>query len=198
MWAVVSTDQIENLERSRAFVSILLNDTWEGDFTNVLARQYENLNQRLGEHWHLVIPTKMESYELNNALNEKPEQFPVFAKDYDDAFALELAKGYGLEPSDFPCIVFDNFSSEKSQIVVSLKGFSSNDMRAFFDCFVANLSGYNFAANDAEQRNKDILHFLRLYNTGRYGRKIKVIMTDPMTIAKMLPQIIAKISFGIF
>ena len=189
MWAITSTDALGYFEDTDSFVSVFLTDRYETDVVRNLAEGFNAYNEQLGHRWHLLMPYKGETYQLNEVLH----QVAVRPDNFNEDLAIEIADFFEIKSDKFPCIVFI-FGEEYLTVSVPNIG---KDLRLFFTCLSQEIDKFWFENNPDSSSRKmymaDAIKKLQL--KGMLAYTIDVAR-KPSTYLKLIPSII-KIANGL-
>lgn len=109
MFSVNSLEQLNQLERQNKFVAVFLATGFDLSALRWLIECWMEIHVTSGYRWHMVAPTKR---PINDDLRN------CTLENFDSALARDLARMYGLEEDNLPCLVFDSFSDEHRQLFV--------------------------------------------------------------------------------
>lgn len=135
MFAVTTDKEVHALQDSGAVLSVLLAEAYDASLLRWLADIWTQLHLDSGMKWHVVVPAKCSAFELN--------ENGFRAQDFNTELSRDLARQYGVEHGNMPCLLFDDFNEEEHQRYISL---GTNDERALIEIF-------RFIARTIERRH---------------------------------------------
>lgn len=180
MFTMASTKDFEFFERSEAFLSVLITDEYDPKILNMLSDNFDTFNKKLGHRWHLLIPYKISSYEMNDSLN----QSPVPPSLYDETLSRRLQKFYSLTDSMLPAIVFD-FNSGPIAFKIPEE---SRKIKIFFEIMSEGIDEFWFENNNSDLLRRRYISLLKKkFIINGIKRDVKINVSSPMTYVKLIP-----------
>jgi hypothetical protein len=111
MFAINSVSDIAAIEERGGVALTLLASPVEISTLRWLVDAWLPIHFESDCRWHLIIPTNR-SFDHGNPLSA--------LSDYNGSLARDLLRLYGLQTSEMPCLVIDNFNEEEQQLCIGL------------------------------------------------------------------------------
>lgn len=125
MWAVCSTKDANTIMQSGKVVSVLLADEFDHEILDWVYKSWEALHFEAGMNWHILVPSKLSVFDI-------PGDTKTFKNEhFSSEFSRELAQHYGISRENFPCLVFESKSGDKTNknTFIKLENRSSAELK---------------------------------------------------------------------
>jgi hypothetical protein len=180
MWAIVSTNELSSFEQGGRLVGILIAQQFDRDVLNWVFDAWEELHFLSGTNWHIAVPCSRAPVG-----NRRPER-----RDFDPQLSNQLRELYGIDRSDTPVLVLDNFADEDRQVYLKI-GERERDRKAMFNEMAKFInrrrSESDYPTNNDTSRRRmiaDLYNHMKLREAG--GALLKLAPEAASAAARLL------------